>query len=179
MSVVQSVAPNDDQEQTIGELFRLFNDQGHSDYVVVYLRLITSGELQNNVNFYQGFIDGQLSMEDFRRQEVEPMYKEVDHIHVIGEYKTVTANTMLKTLFVKNIMFSFVSASIAALCKALKVRIRVVYMDRGLGGAVITEDKDTDKLKCHEHNFPDEESTEDPKLYLLYRPGHYDILYPH
>ncbi|XP_031629379.1 ubiquitin thioesterase otubain-like [Contarinia nasturtii] len=135
MTVIQQVAPNDNQEETLKELHRLFNDQGHSDYVVVYLRLMTSGQLQEGAEFYQNFIDGNCTMEEFRHQEVEPMYKESDHIHII------------------------------ALCTALNVGVRVEYMDRGEaeGGQVTA------------HDFPDGLK---PKVYLLYRPGHYDILYP-
>lgn len=57
------------------------------------------------------------------------------------------------------------SHSISALCSALNVGVRVEYMDRGEaeGGQVTA------------HEFPDGLK---PKVYLLYRPGHYDILYP-
>lgn len=87
MTVVQQVAPKDDPQENLNELHRLFNDQGHSDYVVVYLRLITSGQLQEGADFYQNFIDGNCTMEEFRHQEVEPMYKESDHIHIIGKFQ--------------------------------------------------------------------------------------------
>lgn len=50
------------------ELFRLFNDQGYSDYVVVYLRLIASGQLQQDSDFYQHFIEGDRSVIDFCHQ---------------------------------------------------------------------------------------------------------------
>lgn len=55
--------------------------------------------------------------------------------------------------------------SITAICTALNVGVRVEYMDRGEaeGGQVTA------------HDFPDGLK---PKVYLLYRPGHYDILYP-
>lgn len=55
--------------------------------------------------------------------------------------------------------------SFVALCTALNVGVRVEYMDRGEaeGGQVTA------------HEFPDGLK---PKVYLLYRPGHYDILYP-
>lgn len=115
------------------ELFRLFNDQSYSDYAVVYLRLITSGHLQEKQDFYQQFIEGDRTVADFCHQEVEPMFKESDHIHII------------------------------ALSTALKVGVRVRYMDRGDSSNVIA------------HDFP-EGST--PAIHLLYRPGHYDILYP-
>lgn len=84
MSVVERVAPSDNEEETLEKLHNLFNEQGYSDYVVVYLRLITSGQLQEGADFYQNFIDGNCTMEEFRHREVEPMYKESDHIHIIG-----------------------------------------------------------------------------------------------
>lgn len=60
---------------------------------------------------------------------------------------------------------NFVLFFIAALCTALNVGVRVEYMDRGEaeGGQVTA------------HDFPEGVK---PKVYLLYRPGHYDILYP-
>lgn len=135
MEVVKKFDPAEiSQEKDMTEELSLtFNEQGFSDYVVVYLRLLTSGKLQEEADFYQNFIEGNFTIEEFRHQEVEPMYKESDHIHII------------------------------ALCSALDVCVRVEYMDRGDGG----------KIKAHD--FPE---GKEPKVFLLYRPGHYDILYP-
>jgi ubiquitin thioesterase protein OTUB1 len=59
IEVIHKVEPNDsNQAQVLGELHKVFNEQGFSDYVVVYLRLITSGKLQEESDFYQNFIDG-------------------------------------------------------------------------------------------------------------------------
>lgn len=69
----------------------------------------------------------------FMLQEVEPMYKESDHIHII------------------------------AMSTALGTGVRVRYMDRGAGTEVTA------------HDFPEGAT---PAVHLLYRPGHYDILYP-
>lgn len=55
-------------ETTQEDLHKLFNTQGHSDYVVVYLRLITSGQLQKDAEFYQNFIEGERSISDFCHQ---------------------------------------------------------------------------------------------------------------
>ncbi|KAL1425903.1 hypothetical protein MTO96_018739 [Rhipicephalus appendiculatus] len=99
---------------SLEDLLKIFNDQGYSDYIVVYMRLLTSGQLQKEGS------------------EVEPMYKESDHIHVIS------------------------------LTRNLGVGVRIEYMDRGLGGKVNT------------HDFPEDR---EPRIHLLYRPGHYDILY--
>lgn len=51
---------------------------------------------------------------------------------------------------------------IMAACAALRSSVRVVYMDRA-------------GKKCTEHDIPENIS---PVVHLLYRPGHYDILYP-
>ncbi|XP_030383415.1 ubiquitin thioesterase otubain-like [Scaptodrosophila lebanonensis] len=137
MEVIKRVDPDctgaEGSEKLQNELHQIFNEQGYSDYVVVYLRLITSGKLQEEAEFYQNFIEGSFTIEEFRHQEVEPMYKESDHIHII------------------------------ALCTAIGAGVRVEYLDRGEGSTVKA------------HDFPE---GSEPKVYLIYRPGHYDILYP-
>lgn len=116
---------------TLQELEQTFNDQGISDYFVVYLRLMVSGHLQKESDFYTSFIEGGRTVKEFCNQEVEPMGKESDHIHII------------------------------ALSSALSVGVLVEYMDRA---------GDT----CNHHIFPEDGR---PIINLLYRPGHYDILY--
>jgi len=51
---------------------------------------------------------------------------------------------------------------IIALTSSLGIPVRVIYMDRGSSSA------------CNHHDFPEDSS---PLITLLYRPGHYDILY--
>lgn len=51
---------------------------------------------------------------------------------------------------------------IIALTSALSVCVCIQYMDRGHGGEI------------NAHTFPEGQV---PSLHLLYRPGHYDILY--
>ncbi|XP_076819296.1 ubiquitin thioesterase otubain-like isoform X1 [Clavelina lepadiformis] len=114
------------------ELLNTFREEGMSNYFVVYLRLITSCQLQSDSDFYQNFIDGGKTLVEFCKTEVEPMYLESDHIHII------------------------------ALTSALGASVRVAYMDRG-----------GDDLSFHD--FPEDSQ---PTLHLLYRPGHYDVLYP-
>uniref|UniRef100_A0A023FKJ6 Ubiquitin thioesterase n=1 Tax=Amblyomma cajennense TaxID=34607 RepID=A0A023FKJ6_AMBCJ len=117
---------------TLEDLIKIFNEQGLSDYIVVYMRLLTSGQLQKEEEFFSSFIDGQRTVQEFCKQEVEPMYKESDHIHVIS------------------------------LTRHMGVGVRIQYMDRGVGG------------KVNAHDFPEDR---EPRIHLLYRPGHYDILY--
>jgi ubiquitin thioesterase protein OTUB1 len=53
---------------SLTDLHKLFNEQGYSDYIVVYLRLITSGQLQRDSDFYQHFIEGDRTVADFCHQ---------------------------------------------------------------------------------------------------------------
>jgi ubiquitin thioesterase protein OTUB1 len=74
MEVLGHAAPPESADATIEErtskLHELFNDQGFSDYVVVYLRLITSGHLQKEGEFYQNFIEGDRGIKDFCHQVI-------------------------------------------------------------------------------------------------------------
>lgn len=65
MEVVDVLAKGSSAQE---ELFKLFNEQGYSDYVVVYLRLITSSELQRDAEFYSNFIEGDRTIPEFCHQ---------------------------------------------------------------------------------------------------------------
>lgn len=59
-----------------------------------------------------------------------------------------------------------------ALTDALQVPIRVVYLDRSQGG-------DGEDGAPNTHDFaPSEGEGKPPAVHVLYRPGHYDIIYP-
>merc|ERR1712013_805327 len=81
----------------------MFREEGSSNYLVVFLRLLTSKQLQLEGEFYQAFMEGGATVASFCSTEVEPMYKESDHIHIIG------------------------------LTAAAGIGVRVVYLDRGEG----------------------------------------------
>lgn len=66
MEVIDKVGG--DTESSHMELHKLFNEQGYSDYVVVYLRLITSGQLQRDADFFQHFIEGERTISEFCHQ---------------------------------------------------------------------------------------------------------------
>lgn len=126
----------DKQIETSDQLLERFCEQTISDYVVVYFRLITSGYLQRNEEKFSNFLVGSTNIVDFCKTEVEPMYRESDHIHVV------------------------------AITSALEVKIRIVYMDRADGSV-------------NAHDFPENRDTPtECRIHLLYRPGHYDVLYP-
>ena len=133
VGVVERISSKDISNQT-DLANQVFNDEPLSNYLVVLLRLVTSGYLQKNEEFYMNFIEGHATVREFCSQEVEPMYRESDHIHIIS------------------------------LTSALDVSVRINYLDRGGVGE-----------KVSIHDFP--EGTQ-PRIHLLYRPGHYDIVYP-
>ena len=63
-------------------------------------RLLTSKQLQLEGEFYQAFMEGGATVASFCSTEVEPMYKESDHIHIIGEKKmSVKAENYISTCF--------------------------------------------------------------------------------
>uniref|UniRef100_A0A0B6Z667 Ubiquitin thioesterase n=1 Tax=Arion vulgaris TaxID=1028688 RepID=A0A0B6Z667_9EUPU len=124
---------------TVEKLLETFNYQGLSDYFVVYLRLLVSGHLQANEDSYIHFIDGERTVRQFCSQEVEPMGRESDHIHIV------------------------------ALTKALDVPICVEYMDR--------EGQTCNAFVFNPSDDP-KSANPTPAVTMLYRPGHYDIIYP-
>ncbi|XP_009802994.1 OVARIAN TUMOR DOMAIN-containing deubiquitinating enzyme 1 [Nicotiana tabacum] len=133
------------------ELLRRSRDPSISDYVVMFFRFVTSGEIRKRSEFFEPFILGltNASVEQFCKSSVEPMGEESDHVQII------------------------------ALSDALGVPIRVVYLDRS--------SCENNSINVNHHDFvPTSDGmgnsgvskTTNPSITLLYRPGHYDILYP-
>uniref|UniRef100_A0A0K8R6S7 ubiquitinyl hydrolase 1 n=1 Tax=Ixodes ricinus TaxID=34613 RepID=A0A0K8R6S7_IXORI len=54
---------------TLDDLLKVFNDQGYSDYIVVYMRLLTSGQLQKEAAFFSSLIEGERTVQEFCKQE--------------------------------------------------------------------------------------------------------------
>lgn len=129
------VSIKEKQIENSEQLLERFCEQTISDYIVVYFRLIASGYLQQNEDKFANFLVGASSIAEFCKAEVEPMYKESDHIHVV------------------------------AMTSALQVPIRIIYMDRADGS-----------LNAHDFPEPQDHPTKS-RVHLLYRPGHYDVLY--
>uniref|UniRef100_A0A0N5AAR6 Ubiquitin thioesterase n=1 Tax=Syphacia muris TaxID=451379 RepID=A0A0N5AAR6_9BILA len=115
-------------------LFASLNDDGTSNYYVIFFRLITSGYLRENAEMFEGFVEGGRTVEQFCKEEIEPMWKDCDHLAIIS------------------------------LTSAIEVSIRIEYMNRS---AAPEGGYHHDFIS---HNIP-------PRLYFLYRPEHYDILY--
>ena len=69
---------------------------------------------------------------------------------------------------------------IIALSDALGVPIRVVYLDRstGAGDVAVNHHDFVPSAGCLPSSSDGSSETIKPIVTLLYRPGHYDILYP-
>jgi ubiquitin thioesterase protein OTUB1 len=137
---VEATGQSDFSQQNLLDLWR---DSGSSDYLVVFLRLLTSAELQERCDFYQPFMEEGQAVKDFCATQVEPMYVESDHLQA------------------------------TALSAALGLTVRIMYLDRG----------SADEASAHDFGLEETTGEEkrprvDPKIHLLYRPGHYDVLYP-
>ncbi|GFR40095.1 hypothetical protein Agub_g643 [Astrephomene gubernaculifera] len=122
-----------------------------SNLVVMLLRLITSCEVQRREDFFFPFI---LGMYDDPPATVELFCQR--HVEPMGEESD--------------------HIHIVAITEALQVPVRVVYLDSsalpaGGGGSGLD-------VTCHDF-VPDSCAPGTrPCVHLLYRPGHYDILYP-
>jgi len=124
-------------EAAVARLRAAFNDQAVTEYVICYLRLVTSAYLQRHAALYECFLEG-VTVQEFCLREVEPMAVESDQVQVI--------------------------ALASAFAEALgNCGVRIQYLDA------------SDAAACTAHDFPEGQA---PFLHLLYRPGHYDILYP-
>ncbi|KAK7246617.1 hypothetical protein RIF29_41487 [Crotalaria pallida] len=134
------------------ELVLRSRDQSVSDYVVMFFRFVTSAAIQKRSEFFEPFILGlsNTTVEQFCKSSVEPMGEESDHVHI------------------------------TALSDALGVPIRVVYLDRSScdTGGVSVNHHDFMPVDGDLPNATDSSEKKNPFITLLYRPGHYDILYP-
>ncbi|XP_063584162.1 ubiquitin thioesterase OTUB1 isoform X1 [Pongo abelii] len=61
-----------EKQTSVADLLASFNDQSTSDYLVVYLRLLTSGYLQRESKFFEHFIEGGRTVKEFCQQVPSP-----------------------------------------------------------------------------------------------------------
>ncbi|XP_074558142.1 OVARIAN TUMOR DOMAIN-containing deubiquitinating enzyme 1 [Curcuma longa] len=147
---LESVLQGSETSISHEELLKRSRDQSISDYVVMFFRFVTAGEIRRRAEFFEPFVAGlsNMSVNQFVKASVEPMGEESDHVHII------------------------------ALSDALGVPIRVVYLDRS--------SCDSSSPTINHHDFIPSSSSSSSSasdhptkpVTLLYRPGHYDILYP-
>lgn len=135
-------------EEIVGKL----KEDGVDAYMVAYARFLTSSSLQDHAAEYSPFISDGRSMVEFRRQDVEPTHREADSLQIL------------------------------ALTTFMQVGVRIVYLDRNTtnngknsssseGGSGSDSSAASEQLPSYD--FPE---GSEPKVHLLYRPGHYDVL---
>ncbi|KZV89468.1 cysteine proteinase [Exidia glandulosa HHB12029] len=127
-------------------LLEAFQEPQASNSIVVYLRLLTSAQIRAAEDDYSAFLfhpdTGEpMGVREFCESFVEAIGREADHVQI------------------------------TALARALKVNVRIAYLDgRGSGDAVefVEFQNRIDGLES--------DSSGSNAVVLLYRPGHYDIL---
>ncbi|XP_010725438.1 ubiquitin thioesterase OTUB1-like [Meleagris gallopavo] len=160
------------------ELLAAFNEPSTSDYLVVYLRLLTSGCLQRHRRFFE-----QPSLARPPRlcrafhspahpppspcTSPRPVPRSPKQLHRCAWCPPPPRTPLVHSPSsprqeVEPMCKESDHIHIIALARALQVPVLVEYMDRGEGGAT------------NPHVFPEGSQ---PRVCLLYRPGHYDILY--
>ncbi|XVF66734.1 hypothetical protein PTKIN_Ptkin10aG0061200 [Pterospermum kingtungense] len=150
---LDSVLQGNEDSISQDELITRCRDQSVSDYVVMFFRFVTSGEIRKRSEFFEPFILGltDAAVEQFCKSSVEPMGEESDHVHI------------------------------TAISDALGVPIRVVYLDRSScdkGGVSVNHHDFIPTSTDHSNATSGSTEAIRPFITLLYRPGHYDILYP-
>lgn len=75
---------DDSKIKTIDDLLKVFRDPETSNYLILMLRFITSGEMKNNSFLYETFVYGELPIDVFCQIEVEQMDKEADQIQIMA-----------------------------------------------------------------------------------------------
>jgi ubiquitin thioesterase protein OTUB1 len=125
-----------------GSLLSVFQSAELSNSIVMHFRFLVSAYMKQNSFLYLPFIDAEypcMTMEQFCSLHVESMGRESDHIHI------------------------------AALSQALRVKMKVAYMDSSEASDTVFFHEFTPDVECDFLNGK--------WLTLLYRPGHYDIIY--
>nr|CAX70861.1 Ubiquitin thioesterase otubain-like protein [Schistosoma japonicum] len=152
---------------TLEELEEVFNDQAYSDYYVVFLRLLVSAYIQKNAGYFVNFIDEDKTVSQFCETEVEPMARESDNIHVAA-----LALAVELPIYVENCQQSGELNRIEFPAHSDLININE--------GSSSDDSVSAEQIVCSENDSltNNHQKYNNPPVTLLYRPGHYDILYP-
>ncbi len=142
-----SIMRSGTQDDALQLTLQQFNDGERSNQMLYYLRLIAAADLAAHPEVFGGFIE---------------------HPGGLEGHKSMMVQTDTE------IEFLGLTALVEALLKPVNLGLEVVYLDRSLGAS--------DGLEANIHNFSSNSlygNAINPSAtaYLLYRPGHYDILY--
>ena len=113
----------------------VFTDPSVDGYMIAFMRCCTGAYMKMHADEFSGFMPSSFaSVENFVRNEVDPMFKDCEELQIV------------------------------AITKVFKVPLSVVYLDRSPGEPAI-------------HSFGHDGSLGSSPVWMLYRPGHYDLLY--
>ncbi|CAL8104095.1 unnamed protein product [Calicophoron daubneyi] len=166
---------------SLEELEETFNNQGYSDYYVVFLRLLVSAFMQKHASFYANFVDEDKTITRFCETEVEPMGRETDNIHVAALALAVRCPIAVENCQqsgdLQRIEFPAEAPNLAS-------DIPPPSSDKQQSSpescALAPPEGDEQNNGTKDVQQPSNSSPVplEPPVTLLYRPGHYDILYP-
>lgn len=187
---------------TVEALEHKMREEEFANYIVFLLRIITSAEVKRRAEFFAPFIMGlsDLDVDTFCRQCVDPMGEESDHVQLValtdamlvpvrvvyldrtehgrGDNQVDTANTMTPVQqpgLPEGGGASYTSVAVGGGGTA------TATSETGFGRPLSAS-----TMKVDVHDFTPANANanlgnsvnEEPRVHLLYRPGHYDLLYP-
>lgn len=76
--------------------FQTFQDEGLSNYIVVYLRLLTSAQLQKKSDFFENFIEGGRTVQEFRSQVINIYLLLMFYLDTPSPLNPLTSNISMK-----------------------------------------------------------------------------------
>ena len=85
----------------MNDLIEVFNDEGQSNYLVAFMRLLCSMQIKKEADLYINFLDGDTDVHTFCALEVEPMFKESDivHIHALSKVMYFVEDQIISIFF--------------------------------------------------------------------------------
>jgi len=147
---------DEEREKIQGRIEKLF-ENGDLNYPICYLRCITGGYMKTNVNDFEPFLVTHQSVAEFCLTDVDPLYKEADQLQI------------------------------TALSGYFKVPLIIYYLDNNssnnnsntnnsnTNNADTSTNSETSETCNVIEFFLDQNKN---RINLIYRPGHYELLYP-
>ncbi|KAI0299058.1 cysteine proteinase [Multifurca ochricompacta] len=98
---------NTGQTLTTAQLLEVFQDESMSNYLVVFMRMITSAHIRQNPTEYEDFlihpeVGGKMGVQEFCEAVVEVMGKEADHVQVTAISRAIKVNVKIAYLDGRN-----------------------------------------------------------------------------
>jgi len=161
INLLQEISPQSSKtsDQKVNFLLQQFQSADISNSVVVYLRFLTSAFLKINADDYLPFLMDDPSILQLENNGNPNNIQPMDH------FCNINVEAMGKESD---------EIHITALTTILRLPVQIAYLDGHLSSNSSPE--------VNFHHYPavehDYEFLFDSSITLLYRPGHYDILYP-